>query len=266
MIKIEDCDKRGFIFRTPVGDYLSFLDVFSENMAIFLEEPHMITIDFMAKAILDSACNLDMAFNSMMQSNNLFGAIPFIRMQLDNAMVAFGLLITKNDLAYFNAFAEGKPINQQKVDVGLAASYGIETTKDQQLTNRFLYESLDKISEGASDLYKRSCNYVHPSCAILKGSWFAAQKGVIEVKPWDKVQPYGYSKDNIAADYLKACIVLVKVIEFYQKLKLYNREIMSNMKCSDHPISGDEISKDFEKMIEILDHSEEKTSEAITRL
>lgn len=228
--------------------------------------PNIITIDFMAKAILDSACNLDAAFALMMNNNNYFGAIPFVRMQLDNAMIAFGMLIAKSDMAYFNAFAEGKPINQQKVDVELAASYGIETTKDQQLTNRFLYESLNKISEGASDLYKRSCNYVHPSCAILKGSWFAAQKGLIEVKPWDQVQPYGYSKENIVADYVKACTILFKVIEYYKKLKLYNREIMSKMEYSDRPISGEEISKDFVKMLEILDHPEEKTPEAITKL
>lgn len=260
MPKYEELDQRGFIF--CINDsYLSFLDIFNEQRQTFLESPHFITIDFMAKSIIDSACNLDVAFKLMIDHQNLFGAIPFIRMQLDNAMMAFGMLIAKNEAAYFNAFAEGKPINQILVDPELVSQFGIVVEGKQQLTNRFIYEALDKVSEGASELYKRCCSYVHPSSAILQGSWFGLQKGVLEVKAWDNVKPYGYPLENITADYIKACSILFKVIEFYQMLKYNNKQLLDGNVISENiPAKPEEISPEFNKMLELLQHPEEDTT------
>ena len=265
--------EKGFTFRFR-DEEMNFIKVYEEMRDEILKGMTIATVDFFSHSIINSACNIDDAFSKMIQDENLLCAIPFIRMQLDNALMTWAFLICKDELKFFNTILEGKEVNQQKVNWNNLRYYNITQEiatekginfkpKEQLLTNRFLYETLNLVHDGTTDLYKKCCTYVHPSASILKASLFTPNEGEIKIKGWEDTKPFGYTIEEVVADYIKANVILTKVLDEVRKLKEHNvmlyLRIQNNEELPEGSMKGyiPPTMEEIKKMLELLRHKAE---------
>ena len=268
-------EQKGFTFRFKDQE-LSFIKMYEETQAqIVFKGMAIATVDFFTHAIINSACNIDDAFNKMVQDENYLCAIPLIRMQLDNALMTWAFLICSNESKFFNTLLEGKEVNQLKVSwesldyfgvtKELATEKGINfKPKEQLLTNRFLYETLNLIYDGTTELYKKCCTYVHPSASILKAALFTQVEDQIKIKGWEETKPYGYTCEEIVGDYIKANATLLALLERVKALKEYNvmlyQKIQNGETIPKEMANGITVASKEEalKTMDLLRHKEEK--------
>lgn len=270
--QMKDVNPRGYKFSIR-GKLTTFLDMFEDlNKQIVQSGQAIITVDFFIKSITDSSCNIDAAFNRMMEEQNFICAIPFIRMQLDSAMIAWAGLICENEIKFFTSFASGEPVNQSRFSWDSLASQGItkelieekgiKVDSRRQMTNRFLYETLNLKFDGFAEMYRKACTYVHPSAALLKASWFTSEVGQVKVKGWEEAQPYNYPEQEIVTDYVCACRSLVCILMEWKKLKDWNSEIYRRIQNGEGLPEGLEVSQpqasqeDLKKLLGVLRHDE----------
>lgn len=212
-----------------------------------------ISIDFFCKAIIDSACNIEEGFGDLMEKENYLAAIPLIRMQLDNAIVAFAGLEAKNDFEFMLHFVQGKPINQ------------IKNHNGEQMTNKVLIEGMDKVLKSingttVSSLYKKGCSYVHPSVSAFKASWFDASENTLKYKSWKDVKPWEYSEGDIVTDMLCANLFLMQILLKWVSVKQKNDYIYQKLQSGEPLPEGLDINTDLpsmedaNKMLDILKH------------
>lgn len=268
-------EERGFNFVLNGKEY-NFIKMYEKkHNEIVLKGYPIITIDFFTHSIINSACNIDDAFNKMLQDENYLCAIPLIRMQLDNALMTWAFLICSNEQKFFNTLLGGKEINQLKVDWNVLSQFEITKErlsemgiaykpKEQLLTNRFLYETLNLVFEGTAELYKKSCTYVHPSASILKAALFTKQAGQIKYKDWEETKPFGYSYEDIITDYLMANRTLLSLLNRMKVFKetnsiLYNKmengeKLPEEIMKSANPPSMEEAMK----TVDLLRHKGDK--------
>lgn len=266
--------EKGFTFRFR-GEDMNFIKVYEEMRDEILKGMTIATVDFFSHSIINSACNIDDAFSKMMQEENLLCAIPFIRMQLDNALMTWAFLICKDELKFFNTILEGKEVNQLKVNWNILEYYKITQEiatekgikfkpKEQLLTNRFLYETLDLVHDGVTDLYKKCCTYVHPSASILKAALFTPNEGELKIKGWEESKPFGYTIEEVVTDYIRANAILTMVLDEVRKLKEHNvmlyQRIQNNEELPEGSIKGyvPTTMEEVKKTVELLRHKAEE--------
>lgn len=273
--QLNNLNPRGYKFIIQ-GKAASFLDIF-EGMKndIVYNGAGIITIDFFVKAITDSACNIDAAFNRMMEEENFLCAIPFIRMQLDNAMMAWAGLICTNDVKFFTSFASGEPVNHshfsweslkaQGITKEMVDKKGIRYDSKKQMTTKMLSETLNLKNDGFTEMYRKACTYVHPSASLLKASWFTPEKGVIKAKGWEEAMPYNYGEGEIVTDYINACRSLYYILLEWKKLKAINSEIYTRINNGEPLPEGVDINpseaseEDLKKLLKVLKNEDGST-------
>lgn len=232
--KIQESKGNCFFFHNKLISILDELDIYRKN--IVFVAPNIMTIDFFCKAILDSACNVDVGFKQMIDSKNYLCAIPMIRTQLDNAMVALAGLMADNFDDFFDGYAEGVPLNNMRDING------------NLFSSRKLSKALDTILEGSKDLYDKTCSYVHSSSSALKASWYGDKKGMMIVKGWEDAKPYNYSEEDIQGDYFRACLALFLVLEKWVVVKAENAEIYRKIEKGEPvDMSGYELKTEEEQ-------------------
>lgn len=270
--KFKDLNPRGYKFFLQ-GKPSTFLDIFDKmKNDIVCSGQAILTIDFFVKSLTDSACNIDAAFNRMMEEQNFLCAIPFIRMQLDNAMMAWAGLICTNDIKFFTSFASGEPVNNSKfsweslggqgITKEMVDEKGIRYDSKKQMTTKVLSETLNLKFDGFADMYRKACTYVHPSASLLKASWFTPEAGSLKVKGWEESKPFGYEESEIVTDYFNACRILYYILQEWKKLKDFNSEIYRRIQNGEGLPEGVEINQpqaseeDLKKLFGVLRHDE----------
>jgi hypothetical protein len=108
-------------------------------------------IDSLAYAVINRAIQLTDAYVTLANINNYISAIPFIRMQLDNALRFFAIMQVTDANDFFFYFMDGKPVCRYKSHSG------------EKLSDSYLATKLDAIFPGVLRLYKDTCDYVHLS-------------------------------------------------------------------------------------------------------
>jgi hypothetical protein len=108
-------------------------------------------VDLLAYAVINRAIQMTKAYVTLANTNNYIAAIPFIRMQLDNALRFFAFILVTDANDFFFYFMDGKPVYRYKSDTG------------EKLTDSYLATKLDEVFPGVLRLYKETCDYVHLS-------------------------------------------------------------------------------------------------------
>jgi len=108
-------------------------------------------VDLLAYAVINRAIQMTEAYVTLAKTNNYIAAIPFIRLQLDNALRFFAIMQVEDANDFFSYFMGGKPINRYKSYTG------------EKLSDNYLITKLDAIFPGVLRLYKDSSDYIHLS-------------------------------------------------------------------------------------------------------
>lgn len=201
------------------GNKIDTIKLFEELIEQIVGGEMMIaTIDLFCKAILDSACNIDAAFTTLLEKDQRLAALPLLRIQLDNTLTAFAGIMAKNPDDFFLKFLSGKPINQ---------NYSIE---GKQMTNSYLIEELDKRighinNMTVAELYKKGCKFVHPSSVLIKASWYLQEQGSFQYKNWQESQPFGYEDTDMTLDMFITEHYLYQVMTRWRDIKLANIKV-----------------------------------------
>lgn len=252
----------GYIFESK-GTLTSFLTIFNDikNQIISCGDSIMIaSIDLTCKAICDSACHIDSAFRSMIENKNYLCAASLIRMQMDNALVAWAGLICEDDLLFIKNMLSDVSYGDLKISWERLESFGItkENVDDNKIQHKknklrtsFVYSTLNLIKPRAKELYKIGCGFIHPSASLFKASFFGEHKDTIKLKPFQEVEPYHYKEAEIVKDYLDSCSILLWVMKQWFALKQRNVEIMEQgstdvIIASNYP--------EFDELINLLRH------------
>jgi len=133
-------------------------------------------VDVLAYAVINRAIQMTEAYVTLANTNNYIAAIPFIRMQLDNALRFFAIMEVENPEDFFLYFMEGKPINRYKSHTG------------EKLSDNYLARKLDAISPGVLRLYKETCEYVHLSKQHVHASKYL-DKGEVKLSVMNADHP-----------------------------------------------------------------------------
>lgn len=231
-------DTQGYTF-TVEGKELCFLTMFDRLKSQIIEScggSIVASIDFPCKAICDSACNIDAGFAKMIEQQNLLCASALVRMQIDNALVAWAGLICEEDgennfiKSMFDDKSSKRDQGYRKLKVSMdrLKEYGITRNALQEkaicipkkLNAGFLHSTLDILLSGTSNIYRKGCGYIHPSVSLFQASWFGKEANQLVYKSWSDVKPYNYSESQIIDDYLNACSVLLWVLDKWKAYKL----------------------------------------------
>ncbi|SDD40640.1 hypothetical protein SAMN05216464_101648 [Mucilaginibacter pineti] len=108
-------------------------------------------IDSLAFAVINRAIQVTNGYVTLANTNNYIAAIPFIRLQLDNALRFFAIMQVVDANGFFLYFMDGKPVNQYKSHTG------------KRLSDGYLAIQLDAVFPGVLRLYKETCDYIHLS-------------------------------------------------------------------------------------------------------
>ncbi|WP_454802068.1 hypothetical protein [Mucilaginibacter phyllosphaerae] len=93
-------------------------------------------IDSLAFAVINRSIQFTNAYVTLARANNYIAAIPFIRMQLDNALRFSSIIHVTDANDFFFYFMDGKPVNQYKSHDG------------DKLSDSYLATKMDVISPG----------------------------------------------------------------------------------------------------------------------
>lgn len=208
-------------------------------------EMSIITIDFFCKAILDSACNIDAAFTTLIEQGQRLAALPLLRIQLDNTLTAFAGIMAKNPDDFFLKFLSGNPINQ------------IRSIDGNQMTNKYLIEELDKRIGHINDmtvaeLYKKGCKFVHPSSVLIKASWYLQKQGSFQFKNWKESQPFDYEEGDMILDMFITEHYLYQVMDKWRDIKLANIKVYKGEALPDNSINRSNDEEYAKKLLDEL--------------
>lgn len=133
-------------------------------------------VDVLAYAVINRAIQMTEAYVTLANTNNYIAAIPFIRMQLDNALRFFAIMQVENAEDFFFYFMDGKPVNRYKSHTG------------EKLSDNYLATKMDTISPGVLRLYKETCDYIHLSQQHVHASKYL-DKGELKLSVRDVDHP-----------------------------------------------------------------------------
>ena len=167
-------------------------------------------IDSLAFAVINRAIPFTDAYVTLAYANNYIAAIPFIRMQLDNALRFSAIMEVENSNDFFFYFMDGKPFNRYKSHTG------------QNLSDNYLAKKLDAISPGVLRLYKETCDYIHLSKQHVHASKYF-DKGEVKLAVMNVDHPIEAfsleAKVNFALNMLAAGKLVFTVLDRWKRLK-----------------------------------------------
>lgn len=133
-----------------VVENLSLLSTDYKNLAknIMKQDTQVMKVDLVALSVLNRAISINNAFRTLTKENNTFSDLHLIRIQIDNLIRYYSILIT-NDEKYLDYVLDGKPINKFKDSNG------------KQFNDKYLAEKLDEEFNGMLNLYMKYCNHIH---------------------------------------------------------------------------------------------------------
>lgn len=105
--------------------------------------------DLYILSIINRTISLNKAFILLMDNDNSFTAISILRLQLDNVLRLNAIKVANNKEDFLNHFFDGKPIKDY------------EEKKGRKFSDSYLAQELNKENDGALDLYKFLCDFVH---------------------------------------------------------------------------------------------------------
>ena len=126
-----------------------FLTIIGE--IIQADHGNLYKADLFVLPLLNRSIKLLEGFLLLTKEKNYLCAIPLIRLQLDNSLRFHAANLVSKPQEVFDAFLNGKPINQLKTKSG------------QRLSDGFLASSLNKLFPGVKKLYTDTSGYVHLS-------------------------------------------------------------------------------------------------------
>ena len=167
-------------------------------------------IDSLAFAVINRTIQFTDAYVTLAHANNYIAAIPFIRMQLDNALRFFAVMQVTDANDFFFYFMDGKPVNRYKSHAG------------DKLSDNYLATTLDTISPGVLRLYKETCDYIHLSKQHVHASKYF-DKGEVKLSVMDVDHPIDAfsleAKVNFALNMLEVGKLVFIVLDRWKHLK-----------------------------------------------
>jgi len=133
-----------------VVENLNLLSTDYKNLAknIMKQDTQVMKVDLVALSVLNRAISINNAFRTLIKENNTFSALHLIRIQIDNLIRYYSILIA-NDEKYLDYVLDGQPINKFK------------DSNDKIFTDKYLAEKMDKEFKGMLVLYLKYCNHIH---------------------------------------------------------------------------------------------------------
>jgi len=133
-----------------VIDKLDLLSTDYKNLAkiIMKQDTQVMKVDLIALSVLNRAVSINNAFKTLVKENNTFAALHFIRIQIDNLIRYYSILIAEDE-NYIDYVLEGKPINQFK------------DLNKKQFSDSYLVKTLSKTFADIMDLYEKYCGHIH---------------------------------------------------------------------------------------------------------
>lgn len=133
-----------------VVENLDLLSTDYKNLAknIMKQDTQVMKGDLVALSVLNRAISINNAFRTLVKENNTFSALHLIRIQIDNLIRYYSILIAKDE-KFIDYVLDGKPINQFK------------DLNGNKLTDKYLAERLDEKIAGMLPLYIKYCNHIH---------------------------------------------------------------------------------------------------------
>ncbi len=130
-------------------------------------------IDSFAYSVINRTIQLIQGYITLVNTNNYISGIPFIRLQLDNALRFFAVFEVTDANDFFFYFMNGRPIYRYKSHTG------------EKLTDSYLATKLDIISPGILRLYKEISDYIHLSNQHVHASKYFDDEGEVRLKVID---------------------------------------------------------------------------------
>jgi hypothetical protein len=167
-------------------------------------------IDSLAYAVINRAIQLTDAYVTLANINNYISAIPFIRMQLDNALRFFAIMQVTDANDFFFYFMNGKPVCHYKSHSG------------EKLSDSYLATKVDAIFPGVLRLYKDTCDYIHLSKQHVHASK-CLDGDEIKLRVIDMNHPIDAfsleAKIYFAMNMLEMCKLVLIVLDNWKRLK-----------------------------------------------
>ncbi|HTO16777.1 MAG TPA: hypothetical protein VLZ83_13490 [Edaphocola sp.] len=133
-----------------VIDKFDLLSTDYKNLAksIMKQDTQVMKVDLIALSVLNRAVSINNAFKTLVKENNTFAALHLVRIQMDNLIRYYSILIAK-DKNYVDYVLDGKPINQFK------------DSNNKNFSDFYLVETLSKTYADIKDLYEKYCGHIH---------------------------------------------------------------------------------------------------------
>ncbi|MFA6248917.1 MAG: hypothetical protein WC615_18380 [Mucilaginibacter sp.] len=167
-------------------------------------------VDSLAVAVINRAIQLIDGYVTLANANNYIAAIPFIRLQLDNALRFFAIILVDNPNDFFTHFMDGKPVNNYKSHTG------------QNMSDNYLAKELDAVHPGVLKLYKETCDYVHLSMQHVHASK-CMDKGKLTIKVTNADNPFEVfsieAKYNFAFNMIQMSRLVLIVLNRWKRIK-----------------------------------------------
>jgi hypothetical protein len=167
-------------------------------------------IDSLAFAVINRAIQFTDAYVTLAHANNYIAAIPFIRMQLDNALRFSAVMQVTDANDFFFYFMDGKPVNRYESHTG------------EKLSDNYLATIMDAISPGVLRLYKETCEYIHLSKQHVHASKYF-DNGEVKLSVMDVYHPIDAfsleAKLNFALNMLAVGKLVFIVLDRWKLLK-----------------------------------------------
>jgi len=133
------------------------LDFFKEKHIIYgnkimcLNKGKVFPCDCLYLSVLNRSLELYQDFSLLRKKNSYGTCIALLRMQLDNVLRFYGILITKDPHHYANDMINGTRLDK------------IKDKKGNHLKDFYLVGCLSKENPWIKDVYKIACGYIHLS-------------------------------------------------------------------------------------------------------
>jgi hypothetical protein len=167
-------------------------------------------IDSLAVAVINRAIQLIDGYVTLANTNNYIAVIPFIRLQLDNALRFYAISLVTDPNEFFLHFMDGKPVNYYKSKTG------------ENLSDNYLAKTLDAACPGVLRLYKETCDYVHLSRQHVHASKCIVE-GLLTLRVMDVDNPIEVfsieAKYNFTANMLEMGKLVLVVLDRWKRMK-----------------------------------------------
>lgn len=115
--------------------------------------------DLFLCALVNRAMMINRGFITLKNDSNVFCTIPLLRMQLENCLKIYALLLVSDPHAFLSHWFFQKKVSNFK-----------DKRLEKKLTESYLSQQMEKSYEHVYELYKQCCGHVHFSADSIKTS------------------------------------------------------------------------------------------------